>query len=808
MYLAFNPNLLAMEFLLFIAVILIIVLLFIIRGNQKELQKRNEQTFKSLKKDLLDLKEQLSQSREKEIIPSKEIPLKPTDEEVVQWRPAVPIQTPVEKSEEPQPISAPIQKETATVIVPSEKVRPRHDVVMPKESWWDKWVRNNPDFEKFVGENLANKIGIAVLVLGIGFFVKYAIDQNWIKEAGRVAIGIGCGVIMIGIAHYLRNTYRSFSSVMAGGGIAVFYFTIAFAFHEYSLFSQTTAFIIMVVITAFAVTLSLLYDKIELAVIAVIGGFLVPFLVSNGSGNYVVLFTYLLILNIGILCVSYFKKWPLLYIISFFFTLVIYGGWLIQQSMLSNHPLPYKNALLFASSFYIIFLFVVLVYNIRKQRPFKAFDFSLLMLITFSYYAQGIIILGEWNDGAYQGLFTIIMSVINLCLAWWLYVSNKGDKNLLYLLIGLTLTFLSLAAPVQLHGQSITMFWAAEAVLIYWLHQKSGISIFKYSSAIVLAMMLISLLMDWSIANEASTSHLPMMFTNWQGIVTNVVAIISLSLYSWLLYKKAEEDYVLSIRSRLAAVYIAVLAVLVTYLSCIFGVNLYFAIANNYDVPNVYHQLITYGFVALLLFILKKVKLFEIPLIEFALVFAAFGLYIFSSIAAYSLVDGVIAGKYAGKHLWMHWLAGIILLYLFFVIVKILRSKTTVINGAGWVINILLVLFFSIEFRHLYVTVLADAKNIFMYHAQYMKAGLTIVWAVYSFVIMWLGMKHKYKTLRIISLSLFTLALLKLFLFDIRNISAGGKIAAFIMLGVLLLVISFMYQRLKKIIIDNEEKSA
>jgi uncharacterized membrane protein len=82
------------------------------------------------------------------------------------------------------------------------------------------------------------------------------------------------------------------------------------------------------------------------------------------------------------------------------------------------------------------------------------------------------------------------------------------------------------------------------------------------------------------------------------------------------------------------------------------------------------------------------------------------------------------------------------------------------------------------------------------------------VWAVYSFVIMWLGMKHKYKTLRIISLSLFTLALLKLFLFDIRNISAGGKIAAFIMLGVLLLVISFMYQRLKKIIIDNEEKSA
>ena len=94
-----------------------------------------------------------------------------------------------------------------------------------------------------------------------------------------------------------------------------------------------------------------------------------------------------------------------------------------------------------------------------------------------------------------------------------------------------------------------------------------------------------------------------------------------------------------------------------------------------------------------------------------------------------------------------------------------------------------------------------------MYNAQFAKAGLTIVWAIFSFVIMWLGMKYKYKTLRIISLSIFTLALLKLFLLDISNISEGGKIAAFIMLGILLLIISFMYQRLKKIIIDNEEKT-
>jgi uncharacterized membrane protein len=73
---------------------------------------------------------------------------------------------------------------------------------------------------------------------------------------------------------------------------------------------------------------------------------------------------------------------------------------------------------------------------------------------------------------------------------------------------------------------------------------------------------------------------------------------------------------------------------------------------------------------------------------------------------------------------------------------------------------------------------------------------------------MWLGMKYKFRTLRIVSLTLFFIILGKLFLFDIRNIPVAGKIAAFFCLGILLLVVSFMYQRLKKIIIEDEKKSS
>ena len=129
--------------------------------------------------------------------------------------------------------------------------KPIHKPI-PKQSWYDTFRKNNPDLEKFIGENIVSKIGVAILVIGIAFFVKFAIDQNWIKPIGRVAIGVLCGLIVLGFAHRLRKNFQAFSSVLVAGGIAVFYFTIGIAFHQYHIFGQTAAFIIMLLITSFS----------------------------------------------------------------------------------------------------------------------------------------------------------------------------------------------------------------------------------------------------------------------------------------------------------------------------------------------------------------------------------------------------------------------------------------------------------------------------------------------------------------------------------------------------------------------------
>ena len=86
------------------------------------------------------------------------------------------------------------------------------------------------------------------------------------------------------------------------------------------------------------------------------------------------------------------------------------------------------------------------------------------------------------------------------------------------------------------------------------------------------------------------------------------------------------------------------------------------------------------------------------------------------------------------------------------------------------------------------------------------QVGYPILWAILAFLIMIWGMQIKDKDFRIISLSLFALIILKLFIIDVWAMSEGGRIAAFIILGVVLLVVSFLYQRLKKLIVEIKEE--
>lgn len=722
-----------------------------------------------------------------------------------------------EKEEErkvPEITKEEVKKPAETITYPEVISAPpshqplRPPVAKPAKPKGPGFFERNPDLEKFIGENLANKIGIGILVLGIGFFVKYAIDQNWINEIGRVCIGIACGGILLGVAHRMRKTFTGFSSVLVGGGIAVLYLTIAIAFHEYELFSQTAAFILMLIITAFTVILSVGYNRMELAILSILGGFASPFMVSTGEGNYIVLFTYILILDGGMLTLAYYKKWNPVNIICYVFTILLFGSWLGAKFDPENASMI-VGTIIYATLFYAVFFAMNIVNNIKEKTAFKAIEISMLLSNAFFYYAAGMVVLNNAYGEDFKGLFTAALGVFNFIFAYSLYKNVRVDKNLVFMLIGLVLTFISLAAPVQLEGNYITLFWAAETVLLLWLSQKSGIRLMKLASIVIMALMVISLVMDWEQIYFYNNSDRAIRIIFNKGYITGLFALASVVCTFYLLKYEDSEDqeYIQLYKTMLTLAGVGLL-----YSSQLLELRHHlFAYGVAYAAQNIIIGSYNMAFILGLLLAEKRLIIPEVAKRAFAFWgVLAILLYLFFYHHEILIARNDFLSSLAPPTgFFFHYVLVAILLMVAALSLKKMQGLNAfniqTYNLYSWFYIFFFVFIASAELDHVVLlSAYTSDESITRILTQNHKIGFPILWGMTSFVLIAIGLKLKKKHLRIISLTLFLITLLKLFIVDIRGISEGGKIAAFISLGILLLIVSFMYQRLKKLLLADE----
>ena len=796
--------------LIILVPIVLFSLLLILVSRSSEQQRLTESLYDRIKKlsdqvaglsnEIKDLKKPVE---ERIVTPEKETKQKATPS---------PAPVIVTSKEEIKPVVQPDIKKT-------EPVLPKVDIKIEEPTTWKKkdpriinpsTTKSPADLEKFIGENLANKIGIAVLVLGISFFVKYAIDKDWINETGRVLIGLVAGSILIGIAHRIRNSYRSFSSVLVGGGLTIFYFTIAFAFHQYQLIGQKTAFSIMILITMLAVILALYYDRLELAILATIGGFITPFLVRGQQDNYVALFTYLCILNSGLMVLAWFKKWPSINTIGLFFTTIIFGSWLIGKMWyaadLVDTDMPYKNALLFSSLFYLLFVAMNIVNNIRQKKSFATFDFIIVLSINFLFYLAGIFILDYWDDGKFKGLFTALVGIFNLLLVLGFKQKKTIDQHFIALLTGLALTFISLTAPVEFRGNHVTLFWAAETFVLFWLFKRTRAIQLKAASLILTALMLVSLVLTWIQVYFSSNGLIPIILN--KGFTTSIAVSASLFIYSRLMFREADTYYLGSLRNQ--SIKDLLLGAFIITLYASGALEIFYQFSSRVDIVSlytVYLQLYSFTFSIILLLVFRRST--ARPVLKFLFTVLCLGLYLLNINTNYEVTLALLR-RNDGNWFIAHWMGAALLTWLLLdLVIYFKREKNweSYLPALTWLSAAGTILLFSIEMYQLHLWLNYTGPEWGWWENLYYKAGLSILWSLCSFIMMWLGMRSRFRPLRIISLSLFTLTLVKLFVYDIRNIPPGGKIAAFILLGVLLLTVSFMYQRLKKIIIDDAEKN-
>ncbi|MDR0223591.1 MAG: DUF2339 domain-containing protein [Myroides odoratus] len=830
-----------MEFL--ILLILIIAMILLIRVTNKfdkvntQLEQSNRMVdglshmLKKLQGDIDSLKGKeigstpttAEQEVERVVVPSPiptehpvETILPPVEEEVMIPEP---VQTVVEPKEEILP--PPIPTMADRVYQVADEVHPKgHPVVREQED--SKFVKALKEL------NWLNAIGVITLVLGIGFFVKYAIDQDWINEIGRVALGVAVGGIVAGIAHKLSTKYHVFSSVLMGGSLAILYTTITLAFREYQLFNQTVTFIILSVITVLAVCLSIAYKRQELAIFAFIGGMLAPLLISTGNGNHLVLFSYIFLLNTGVLIVAVRQRWLLVDKFSYVLTYLYLIAWIV----LKVNKEYQADAIFFTSLFFLQFM-VLLVLRYIKNSKEKS-DVGQLLYITVVNFTSLIcffMIQANSMGTNYLGVIIVGMALIN---ALFIVLTTRAktapiDKNFTYTLLAITIGLVSLAIPVQLSKVYITIVWAVEMSVLFWIWTRSKANLFRIGSIVLGVLTLVSYLMDirsfnptliYDIEEDKNSivDVLPIIIN--QYTLTGIVILLSFFFIYYITGKKpvVEEDTIglKSMQQPTSAEIHKVLTSLLLVLAYGIGfLEISYQVGARIEYPNLgvtdgiykFFSLVTYTVVyaaVYLVFYKKKMtKLF------YSINLAVSGiLLLLFAIAVSSLRKDIFYfGEYSPAYFTLHLVAIGAFAYFYFRLYNNIQLLS--VESYKWVHALLfasLVLLSSVELDNLVVWMVSTEETYKAVLSDVHAYGYPILWGLMAMLLMIIGMNKEKAELRKLSLISFGIIILKFYLYDVWRMNQGGKIASFVVLGVILLVVSFLLERIKLLLKDKEEQ--
>lgn len=693
------------------------------------------------------------------------------------------VEIPIQETKDKTPE---VEEETPeTIEEPVEEEQEEPAMAMEEEEEIEEYATSETNFEKYIGENLFGKIGILIFIIGIGFFVKYAIDQNWINETARTLMGYAVGAGMLVLAERLHKRYHTFSSLLAGGAFGIYYLITAIAFHYYALFSHTIAFVILCVTTIFMSAVSVLYDRKELAVTALVGGFIAPFIISTDSSSIISLQIYITILNIGMFCLAMYKKWAILPMVSFAFTYIILWGTTALGSFSDSEAVTtYPTLFAFATLFYVIFLLPV-VFILRTQYGENT-RLGLLGIITansFMYLIYGDFLLQHFEASsdttAYLAFF---IAAVNLAIHLYLRFRVEGQDTLRNLMLGLAVTFASMGIPILFSAANVLMVWAAESVLLLWLFTKEKNRIYELASAVLLLLTLGALAYyrttDTFIHDTGDS-----LFFNGAFFVTTFVSIAYFVVAVIMQYNKelfSDTKRLIAYTPCNAIAY----ALGFSILFLAFRDNFHFHLEQPISE---YASLLTANIMLLggALILRKRFEISENKLAyEISLYLA--GILFAMTVWNYTAPEGLL----------LRWLMALVTIaYMAYCMrgqllvtsnQRNLHTEYSIISTLMWLTltRLLLITFNEVNF----------------------STAFSLSLGIAAFILMCIGMRYHSKEIRIVSLAEFGIVIGKLILNDVWAMPALGKIIVFISLGAILLILSFLYQKLKDALFNEKEQ--
>ena len=381
------------------------------------------------------------------------------------------------------------------------------------------------DLEQRIGARWATWVGIVAILVAIALFLKWAFDNEYLGPATRVVLGLVAGLVMLagGLLLHRRRDVPYLSEGLAGGGLGVLYLSTFAAHALYGLAGAPAAFAAMFAITLLGTAVAVASSRLITGVLAVLGGLLTPLLLRVERPDERNLLAYLLVLDALVLFVARFRTWPALNRLAWLGTAA-----LILPTLLAEPEAPYPLArLLLLSALFLVFLAVPLFRERALGRRGEQVDLALVVANAAAYFWAVYVTLEAWRP-SWEGPYALALAVLYRLVAADYASRVVGDRVTVDVHEGVSWTFLTVAVPLALDGQWVTLAWAAQGVALLWLATRTPAPIAVWGG-------LAALLMAAARAAALDRYWLPGATPIWNlTFLIHLLAVVALLLGGWL----------------------------------------------------------------------------------------------------------------------------------------------------------------------------------------------------------------------------------------------------------------------------------
>jgi uncharacterized membrane protein len=320
------------------------------------------------------------------------------------------------------------------------------------------------NLESLIAGRWLNRVGLLLVLIATAFGLKYAFDNEWIGPAGRVTLGLISGVTLMIFSQWLRSRgYRYFAEGITALGGGVLYLSLYAGWDFYNLLSSGQAFAAMVAVTAAILWIAEGLNSQRVALMAMIGGFLTPMLVSTGQNAETVLFSYILVLDASLLWLAWRHSWRSVEPVAFLFSVIYFWGW---YGRFFNASESLSATVLFATAFFGVFVALPAIRACVHGRIYELQVVQMLFNAANYLFALHIMLWPDYRwalTGAVVGL-----AALHLVIYRAIPRADQESTVVRILFAGLALTFVSLAIPIRLDGVWISMSWSIEGAVLVW----------------------------------------------------------------------------------------------------------------------------------------------------------------------------------------------------------------------------------------------------------------------------------------------------------------------------------------------------